>query len=164
MIYWIITDTHLNHNNIIRFCNRPENHEELILKNLSVIKEDDVLIHLGDICIRKDYEMNRILLDSIKCRNKWLIKGNHDKKNYGWYLDMGWNFIGDEVRLNLFGKKIVLSHKPIPYSDDYCVNLHGHLHNNHTKEELSLLLHEKNRLISIENNNYKPVDMSKAIL
>lgn len=162
MTYWLITDTHLNHNNIIQYCNRPENHQELILNNLSIIKESDVLIHLGDICIRKDYEMNRILLDNIKCNHKWLIKGNHDKKNYGWYLNQGWSFIAEKVEMYLYRKRILLTHKPEPYSDSYDLNIHGHLHNNHNNE-LDLILHEKNRLVSIENNNYKPLDMSKII-
>lgn len=50
MIY-IITDTHFNHSAMIPYCGRPENFDELIWKGLDQLKDDDILIHLGDICI-----------------------------------------------------------------------------------------------------------------
>ena len=39
---WLITDTHLGHENIIKYCSRPKNHEELILSGLGLI---DYAIH-----------------------------------------------------------------------------------------------------------------------
>ena len=48
---YLISDTHFNHKNIAKYCNRPENFNELIWENLGKLKKGDLLIHLGgDIC------------------------------------------------------------------------------------------------------------------
>lgn len=49
-----IADTHFNHENIIKYCDRPfsntkEMNEYIIQKWNSVAKEDDVVYHLGDV-------------------------------------------------------------------------------------------------------------------
>jgi len=55
MRYWLITDTHFGHENIKKYCNRPDGFEDLILENLNPTEDEgvcpgDVLIHLGDVC------------------------------------------------------------------------------------------------------------------
>jgi calcineurin-like phosphoesterase family protein len=47
---YIITDTHFNHKNIIDYCNRPQNFEEIVWKGLEELPKDCLLIHLGDVC------------------------------------------------------------------------------------------------------------------
>lgn len=49
MIYFI-ADTHFNHENIIKYCDRPfsnakEMNEYIIQKWNSVVKEDDIVYH-----------------------------------------------------------------------------------------------------------------------
>ena len=54
MKYYIISDTHFNHkDNMVKWCGRPENYEELLTKSLKQLTEKDILIHLGDITIGK---------------------------------------------------------------------------------------------------------------
>lgn len=50
---YFIADMHFNHENIIRYCNRPfENSNEMneyIIKWNSVVTENDIVYHLGDV-------------------------------------------------------------------------------------------------------------------
>ena len=55
MIY-LITDTHLGHTAIARYCNRPKDFSDLIIHNLkAVLKKEDTLIHLGDVAFNSAY-------------------------------------------------------------------------------------------------------------
>ena len=51
---WIISDMHFFHENIGRYCNRPENWQELIIKNWNdLISSDEIVLHLGDFALGK---------------------------------------------------------------------------------------------------------------
>lgn len=161
MKYWIIADTHFNHSKIIDYCNRPKNHEALMLKELSTIKETDCLIHLGDICIGNDTIVHG-LIKNLKCR-KILVKGNHDSKSYSWYMEHGWDFVCDVFKIKYAGKIICLSHKPQPWDGDWEINVHGHLHNLGHRDNDFKNLKQWHRLYSPEIMNYKPVELSNFI-
>ena len=81
MIYFI-SDTHFNHENIIKYCNRPfKNIKEMnqaIIENWNeVIKEDDVVYHLGDLALGRKEDIYEI---TSKLKGvKYIIRGNHDK-------------------------------------------------------------------------------------
>ena len=78
---WFISDTHFRHENIGRYCNRPEGWEERIWKNLeSVVGPEDTLCHVGDVCLCSKAEMGEIV-DRLPGRRLVLIEGNHDKRN-----------------------------------------------------------------------------------
>ena len=172
MKIYLITDTHFNHKKMVEYCGRPENFDELIYKGLKEMQGCDLLIHLGDICIGGDLETHYHLNGILKCK-KILVKGNHDKKSNQWYLDNGWNFVCNSFRDNLFGKDILFSHEP-DITGNYDINIHGHLHNNlprllrkefvnETEEERNIKflykLTDKNKLLAIENTNYKPINL-----
>ena len=78
------SDTHFNHANIIKFCNRPfkdvEQMNEVMIANWnSVIGKDDTVFHLGDFCLGGAAEWTKIL-DRLNGKI-YLIMGNHDLKN-----------------------------------------------------------------------------------
>jgi calcineurin-like phosphoesterase family protein len=125
--HWLLTDTHFGHARMHDFCNRPVGFEKTILTRLdSTVKCGDVLYHLGDFCFGNDARWHRDFMSACAGR-KILIRGNHDKKSITWYYEHGWDVVCDELRLKLFGKDILLSHKP---SDSFCdINIHGHHHN-----------------------------------
>lgn len=176
---YIITDTHLGHDNIVKYCNRPVNHSDLILENLKIIKEGDILIHLGDFCIGKDEEWHRKFFEMIPNTTRILIRGNHDHKSDSWYLEKGWSFVCEEFNNTYFGKKITFSH--IPRKDIKNINIHGHYHNslprllrkefvvegeeerNNFDFDLSKYDSSVHKLLCIEDENYKPILLENFI-
>lgn len=175
MTIWLTSDTHFGHANMIPYCGRPENFTDIELKNFKKIPAEDMLIHLGDICIGKD-EMWHSKIQEIPCR-KILVRGNHDEKSNSWYLSHGWDFVCETFTLKFHKKKIIFSHQPQQLGrNDF--NIHGHFHNllnrtqarkwvdesekyqlNHKLEDLTM-----NHLnFSIEEANYKPLKLETFI-
>ena len=167
MKIWLITDTHFNHTMLIEKGFRPANFEERIEKNIkSSVKEDDILIHLGDICMGRDGLVHEEIISKINCK-KWLVRGNHDGKSDQWYIKNGWDFVGKRIYLKKFGQNITLSHKPVEYDHWYTINIHGHFHDNDHRTyepELIAISNDKQKLLAIENTNYCPVLLEKFIL
>ena len=53
MKIYIISDTHFNHENIIKYCNRPfkdinEMNDAIIDNWNRIVKKDEIVYHLGD--------------------------------------------------------------------------------------------------------------------
>ncbi len=152
MIY-IISDTHFSHEKIIKFCGRPENHEELIQKQLEKLTSEDTLIHLGDVCMGDDINVHAKYIEPLICK-KILVLGNHDHKSDTWYQNHGWDFTCRSFTTKQYGKKIIFSHKPRTWDGEWELNIHGHLHNlGHREGEHKM----KNwhHLISLEDNGYR---------
>ena len=79
---WFSSDIHFGHANIIKFCNRPfstveEMDEAIIADHNRVVKENDIVFHLGDFTFRKIDNA----VSYLKRLNGYhhLIRGNHDK-------------------------------------------------------------------------------------
>ena len=76
------SDTHFNHTNIIRFCNRPfkdvSHMNETIISNWNrVVSPEDIVFHLGDFCLGGSAEWVNVLN---RLNGKiYLISGNHDR-------------------------------------------------------------------------------------
>lgn len=166
MNIWLITDTHFGHEQMIEYCNRPIGFEYKILHNLvNAVKENDVLIHLGDFCIGDDEHWhNKFMTDA--AGKKWLVRGNHDHKSNSWYLSHGWDMVCDQFRDKYFGKIIMFSHKPVVCDGEYDINIHGHFHNSdHRRQELELMAIKNGyqKLLALEYTNYQPVNLEKFI-
>lgn len=163
MNYWIIADTHFGHKKITECFGRPEGFEEKIFKNLNVVQPKDTLIHLGDFCMSRDKYWHIGFITAAPYGKHWLIKGNHDSKSYKWYLEKGWDFVAEQVLINMYGKRILFSHHPQP-EGDYDINIHGHLHANeqHHHPELNTVIGPHNHLIAMEHE-YKPVTLRSIV-
>jgi len=164
-MYYIITDTHLGHGNMPKFCGRPEGFSEQIINNLLKLKctSKDTLIHLGDVCWYDDIDWNNKITGTTKCKTV-IVRGNHDKHSYSWYTDNGWDFCCETFTLDIYGKKVLFSHKP-QKDGDYDVNIHGHFHNNthHSHEPyLKSLKTSKHYLVFMEHT-YQPVNLRTII-
>ena len=135
MNYWLISDTHFNHQRLEEWGDRAGDWQERIWKGIQAIPPQDILIHLGDICIGDDAEVHGKLLVS-NPRKKVLVLGNHDKKSKQWYQEHGWDFVCDGLELIYMGYYLWLSHRPQPEFGHITQNIHGHTHGNmHRSEE-----------------------------
>lgn len=138
---WIVSDTHFNHDNIVRYCGRPVDHTEIMVKNWhKLVRPDDTVLHLGDIFMGRTSASANILRNLPG--NKFFIRGNHDKKGLHWYMDVGFVHAGGVedngtriLNAVLFrepqGKRVLFTHYPdLQYLDKWDINVHGHIHNN----------------------------------
>ena len=166
--YWVIADTQFNHvEKMMGCCGRPQNYEQKILQHICniPIHNEDVLIHLGDICIGRDKYWNNALT-SAYAGKKILVRGNHDKKSNSWYMNHGWDIICESFIDRMYGALIWFSHKPIGCPELYDMNIHGHFHNSshHIHEpELVAIKNDKQMLFCLENEHYAPVPLRTLV-
>ncbi len=152
---WIISDTHFFHENIGRYCNRPENWQELIIKNLNdLISPDELVLHLGDFSFGK--RSNFDLLTEQLHGKIILIRGNHDRLSRIRYESRGVTIVNEPIYVKLDEKaKIIFSHWPVVPLDDGLINIHGHIHNSPPPPEGSVL--GPNHInMSVEVRDYRP--------
>lgn len=174
-MYWIISDTHFLHQNIIYHCHRPfinyKDMDDTIINNInSLVKENDTLYHLGDWSFGRNCNLDTIIdtRARIKCKDIRLVYGNHDKlirKKY--VLQKLFTSCEDYYLLNIDNKHILLTHYlnslnnfiakvinkfHINYPDG--IHLFGHHHNNENVTPYNMC---------VENHNYKPVLLDNII-
>ena len=133
MKYWIIADTHYNHKNLVEWGRRKEGFGDLLNKGLlekTSLAHDGVqmVIHLGDFCMGDEAEaMEKFVASTPNCK-RVLVRGNHDGKSENWYLTHGFDFVCSSFTLRHLNKDMIFTHRPVPQTDKYDINIHGHLH------------------------------------
>lgn len=164
MIHFI-SDTHFSHTNIIKYCNRPFNNidemNNVIIENWNkIVKEDDIVYHLGDFAF-KTCDIEKII-NSLNGKI-YLIKGNHDQKSTKFYNDIGLEVIPTQTKLDEY--KLILSHRPLMDSQipKGYINIHGHIHNNLIQNELDESIYSIGRHInvSVDVIDFKPISINK---
>lgn len=190
MKFYLISDTHFNHEKIKTYCQRPDNfHEMLIERWNQTVTDEDVVIHLGDVCIGRKNLIKKIM-DMLKGR-KWLVRGNHDRdKSIAWWCSNGFDMACDSMMF----RNCLLTHEPcnsilqtidetggfdykLPHGAE--LNLHGHLHNiwdgfyserriERDKELLGINFTKRlrfpwQRLFAVEYTDYRPVEFEKFV-
>ena len=80
---WITSDHHFNHEKIIEYCDRPfdntsDMNEYMIAKWNSVVRPDDMVLHLGDFALQMNEEEVTALVSKLH-GTIILIRGNHDR-------------------------------------------------------------------------------------
>lgn len=173
---WIISDTHFNHKNILTFRDSAtgelvrnfkdveEMNEHMIERWNSVVKQGDIVYHLGDVMFGDKEEFKKLWPRLIG--SKRLLLGNHDD---GKFLGSGGFFqkIGLWRMFPEFG--LMLSHTPQhtssllrltnpngKYPDDceMLLNVHGHIHQNKSPDG-------PYKNVSVEAINYTPVNIEE---
>jgi calcineurin-like phosphoesterase family protein len=151
--WWIISDTHFGHDNIIEYCHRPKDHDQRMLDNWRrVVGEDDPILHLGDLYLgwKLDTAIKRLP------GQKFLIKGNHDRLRKKRIPGLGFEIIKP---FECHGVRF--SHKPIPPAQrGDVVNIHGHLHELSVPEMWD---RTRYRSACVEQHNYTPVRLKELL-
>ncbi|MDT8900960.1 hypothetical protein [Anaeroselena agilis] len=161
---FIIADTHFYHDNIAKYCGRPTNHTELLIASLqSIMGEDDILYHLGDVTFGSQDSL-RDILSGIKGK-KVLVRGNHDAWSDTRFMELGFDMVCTAIAVG----NAILTHKPIEVAH-FSVNIHGHLHNlgyddvlSYEEEYRKFGADGRHILYSPELEGYKPVVIEKLV-
>lgn len=133
MDIYFTSDWHLNHFNIIKYCNRPfktlEEMNSTIIRNFNKrVKKDDLVFFLGDFIFKSvsgkgngEKEKPKYFLKQLKCKNIIFICGNHDRNN-------SLRTPIQSIIMRYGGKRIFLTHNPKFCNINYEINLIGHVH------------------------------------
>ena len=151
-------DTHLNHTNIIKYCNRPfsstqEMNDTIITNWNAVVRPGDSIYHLGDFGFGGNCQQIFKRLNG----NKFILKGNHDRSEVFGY---GWGWVKDVYVLKHEGKIIWLSHYPHrswPHSFHGSWHLFGHVHGRMAPYGLSLD-------VGVDANRFAPVSFDDLLV
>lgn len=124
---WLATDWHLwnteyddgrhKFKSITRLGQLADNYTQMI-------DSSDIFIHLGDLCDPSNTKPEKLksIITSIPGA-KVLCRGNHDIETDVYYLNAGFDYVCEILKINDF----VFSHKPVKITPDQ-INVHGHLH------------------------------------
>lgn len=167
------SDTHFNHANIIKFCNRPfkdvEQMNDVMIANWnSVIGKDDTGFHLGDFCLGGAAEWTKIL-DRLNGKI-YLIMGNHDLKNIRQGFISRFEHVAMQMRIEIGKKRIYLCHYPFlcfegSYKDDVW-QLFGHVHTRRSNSGIDAgrlqYLYPTQYDVGVDNNNFTPVSFGQV--
>lgn len=116
---WLISDPHFDDDDDTKLMNPNWIDVDEHIKIINdMVRKNDTLICLGDCG-------NLERFNDIKCKNRVLIKGNHDDKGNSRYIPYFREIYSGAL---FIAPQILLSHEPI-YGLKFCVNIHGHEHN-----------------------------------
>lgn len=148
MKYFFTSDTHFGHTNIIEYTCRPfksvEEMDECIIKRWNDrVKPEDIVFHLGDFCIKGNYNKYSERLNGTII---W-IKGNHDKKP-----------IIHDMIIEYGGHMWHLAHDPDDCHGEF--NLCGHVH------EMWKVKKEEDRVyvnVGVDQHNFYPITIKQIL-
>lgn len=152
---YFISDLHLQHKNIIDYCNRPFNtvdemNSALIERWNSIITDDDIVFFVGDFCLGSKDDF--IHFTSLLKGQKHFFFGNHDRISKSNVLNAGWETAQHTLNLTYKGQKIRIQHYPTADVPDDTILIYGHVHDKPASE-----LPHKSFCVSAERLDYRPV-------
>lgn len=152
---WFTADTHFNHKNIIKYCNRPyktveEMNEDIIKNWADNIKDEDLVYHLGDF----GFGNLSNILDKLTGKI-YLVKGSHDKNTFQYKHKFA--AISPLMEINVEKTSIILCHYAMRVWSKSHYNswhLYGHSHG-------MLAPTGKSWDVGVDNNGFKPVSFEQ---
>lgn len=160
--FYVISDTHWYHKNIVKYCNRPREHEQMMITRWQrVVPWDAPILHLGDLFFGGDEGFAKFYaqISPSLTGKKYLILGNHDKRG------RDYEFLGFEVippfSTKYRGWNISFDHYPKMIGDSKELHVHGHIHNHdYAREQPS---RPGNINVSVEVMDYRPHRITRLL-
>jgi calcineurin-like phosphoesterase family protein len=164
MQYFLTSDLHLGHANIIKYCNRPfadvyHMSHEIIRRWNERVSEEDWVYHIGDFCFRNssDERGEGTKYDAMHWLRKLkgqkvFIKGNHDRNN-------SLKTLITHLEIEYAGSKYQLIHNPQDVHT-YPITFVGHVH-----ERWKYRSYRGNVLINVgvDVNNFYPKTIDETL-
>ena len=160
---WFTSDWHLDHANIILYCNRPfksvARMNKTILSNYrQAVADEDEVYFLGDLAMRGPDNLNWYINTFGKLPGrKHLVLGNHDRLNPFQYEDAGFTSIHTALHLELLD--LYLVHDPaksiVRRDKDWIC---GHVHNLFGK-----LIKRNVVNVSVDVWDFKPANLDEVL-
>jgi len=162
MNYFVTSDYHLGHGDILKFIPRPfrdvdDMNEKIIQAHNSRVKPNDIVFHIGDFCF-KGRGNSGMHVKALEWENRLngkiiFIKGNHDANNTV-------KTIITHLTVRFGGYDIFMVHDPSECNQDYLINLVGHVHTNwHIKKNGKTIMFN----VGIDVNKYMPLTLNEVI-
>jgi calcineurin-like phosphoesterase family protein len=154
---FVISDLHLGHANIIRYCSRPFLYSDVgemdhvLIKNWNyTISPKDKIFHLGDIRYGKDALPLRHYREKLHGQVTF-IAGNHDEEELGAAASM---------QIEFEGRQYLLIHDPAQAPESFKGwIIHGHYHNNDLLSYPFVNFIDRRINVSAEVIGYFPVSL-----
>jgi calcineurin-like phosphoesterase family protein len=180
---WVVSDTHFGHDNIVGFCHRPEDHEQVMIAEWRAqVPDDATVLHLGDLCYKSNARFKNITAPELTGSRKLLILGNHDRQRFSFYRDCGFRVVkpfaigvsaaGDGLyvpALARFENGVVppqttwiVGFSHYPYTGEQTeryLHIHGHIHNNGYSRDTFVPFIRNHINLSVEQTKYRPVNL-----
>jgi calcineurin-like phosphoesterase family protein len=162
---YLVSDLHLDHDNIIEYCDRPfdsvaEMNETLVERWNAVVDPGDEVLYGGDLTIRSSAAALLDWLEELHGELVFLL-GNHD----GTVLE-GLDRVRfvEECRFEHRGVPFHAVHDPADGPSNHAGwLLHGHHHNN-WPDEFPFVDHETRRVnLSVELLDYRPLATDRLV-
>ena len=174
--FYFVSDTHFQHENIIKYCKRPfkdveENDEELIRRWNEKVPEDGIVFHLGDVAFGDPSKVDKILE---RLNGKiYLVIGNHDWRRIVNQHKWRFELMTQQINMKIGKRHIILNHYPmLAFSGawrgvDATYQLFGHVHTSpYTDEGLDQarmkMLFTSQYDVGVDNNDFTPVSWKEV--
>lgn len=183
---WVTSDSHFGHDNIVGFCHRPEDHEQVMIAEWRAhVPDDATVLHLGDLCYKSNGFFKHIVAKELTGGRKLLIKGNHDRNTRKFYNAAGFQMARPfKIALNQFRDlapatradeaeglflddgwlTVSFSHYPWNEAEEGLMpnghtRLHGHIHNSGYSRDAFVPFIPNHINLSVEQTKYRPVNL-----
>jgi len=153
---YLIGDTHFDHANIIRYCDRPfrnvQEMNETIVRNWNeTVKDRDTVYFLGDWTFGRGHKPAKYWVRKLK-GHIISIRGAHDWREKGIRFE-------DFKVLPYHEYSFLLIHDPDQAGDWHSWIIHGHKHNNNMSKYPFINGERKTINVSVELTNYRPISL-----